>query len=279
MGVITLNTKTRNSKAYVKEVLINIDTIGLPIREDSGKAILSLSETPLTGRQSERIDLATYVVKEDLDDIVALTPELFKATVTTRNRNTPSAGYVDLVFRADRIVGPVYESGSGSGFMYHENDGSNPVEYIVDESPSEIQAATSVQAQEAVSLYVAEVELSAAQIIAMNGAPVEVIGAPGAGKVIKIVDMTQILDYGTATFTGGGEVLLFDSNNEALTEAIPTESVTDTVDAIFVTGAVIMPHIAAPNSPIYITNDTAPFAIGDGVIRIKITYRVFNTEL
>lgn len=129
------------------------------------------------------------------------------------------------------------------------------------------------------ALYVAEVELSAAQIIAMNGAPVEVIGTPGAGKVIKIVDMTQILDYGTVTFTGGGEVVLFDSDDEPLTEAIPTASVTDTSDVIFVTGAVIAPHIAPPNSPIYITNDTAPFATGDGVLRLKITYRVFNTGL
>ena len=63
-------------------------------------------------------------------------------------------------------------------------------------------AGTGVAADE---LQVATVSLSAADIIAMNGTPVELVAAPGAGKIILVDQYLMSFTYGTTQFTGGGD--------------------------------------------------------------------------
>ena len=48
--------------------------------------------------------------------------------------------------------------------------------------------------------------LSSAQILALNGTPVVVIVAPGAGKIISIDEFTAELVFNTIAYTGGGTV-------------------------------------------------------------------------
>ena len=121
-----------------------------------------------------------------------------------------------------------------------------------------------------------EVSLTAAQIIGMNAAPLEIV-AGVTGVAYEVTDMTVIFDYGTTQFTGGGAVVVEDS---ALTDR------TGTLAAAVVQAAADSVTKVAGNdgtllvgSGLYITNDTAAFAAGDGDMRIKLNYRTHVTGL
>jgi len=75
---------------------------------------------------------------------VGLSYDLFNATVITREGRTPSTGYNDLIFPLNRVVGNVAAEGSGSKFMYHENNGSLPIEFVVSDSPSAIVSQVTI---------------------------------------------------------------------------------------------------------------------------------------
>lgn len=138
MALIELTAEQRNGVPFAKTILVNTDTIAVPIREVGGKSYIGVNESILDGRPSERIDIVYYLVTESLSTVVGLSYALFRATVTTRDGRTPATGYTDLIFRLDRVVGNVIAEGSGSKFLYHEDNGSDPVTFIVSQAPSAI---------------------------------------------------------------------------------------------------------------------------------------------
>ena len=142
MGLISVTTESRNGKPLSSSDLISVNKIALPIREVGGKALITLNESILSGRGSENLVLAEYLVTESLATVVASDYSLFTATVLTRGGKVPSAGFSILGFDIDRIVGPILENGAGSKFMYHEDNASLPVEFVVSEAPSVILAQT-----------------------------------------------------------------------------------------------------------------------------------------
>ena len=121
-----------------------------------------------------------------------------------------------------------------------------------------------------------EVSLTAAQIIAMNGAPIEIL-AGVSGVAYEVTDFTTVFDYGTTQFTGGGAIVIEDS---ALTDrsgtlaAAVVQAAADSVTKVDGNAGTLL-----VGSGLYITNDTAAFAAGDGVIRIKLNYRTHVTGL
>jgi hypothetical protein len=146
MALIELTAEQRNGVAFAKTILVNTDTIAVPVREIGGKSYIGVNENILDGRQSERIDIVYYLVTEDLATIVGLSYSLFRATVTTRDGRTPSSGYTDMIFRLDRVVGNIIAEGSGSKFLYHEDNGSEPVTFVVSQAPSAIVSQTTIPA-------------------------------------------------------------------------------------------------------------------------------------
>jgi hypothetical protein len=138
MALIELTSEERNGKAYAKTILLNTDTIAVPIREVGGKSYIGVNESIVSGRPSENLDIVYYLVTEDIATVVALSYDLFGATVITRDGRTPSTGYNDLIFRLDRVVGNIAAEGTGSKFMYHEDNGTVPIEFVVAEAPSAI---------------------------------------------------------------------------------------------------------------------------------------------
>jgi len=138
MALIELTSEERNGKAYAKTILLNTDTIAVPIREVGGKSYIGVNESIVSGRPYGNLDIVYYLVTEDLATVVALSYDLFSATVITRDGRTPSTGYNDLIFRLDRVVGNIAAEGTGSKFMYHEDNGTVPIEFMVAEAPSAI---------------------------------------------------------------------------------------------------------------------------------------------
>jgi len=153
------------------------------------------------------------------------------------------------------------------------------IDKIVQYPKSEIKNAISAVANGV------EINLTAANIVAMNTTPVEVVPAPGAGYVLEFISAALIYDYDTATYTGGGDVTLEYSGGAAVSTTVAAaNSFGAAGDKIFsmaklnAAGGYTLPV----NTGIDITNATGVFVnpgTAAGVGRLQISYRVHATGL
>jgi|SRR5579872_2236318 len=134
-------------------------------------------------------------------------------------------------------------------------------------------------------VYKAVLDLSSAQILSMYTTPVFMIAAPGAHKVVIVIDGTLEYNFGGTAYASGGEPVLqygstgsggattfpvfFNSggiastNTFATTQAMPFSPLTLPSDMV--------------NMPIYATNLTANFTTGNGTMRLAVTYIIVST--
>lgn len=131
----------------------------------------------------------------------------------------------------------------------------------------------------------AEVALTKANILAMYATPIEVIAAPGAGKVIEFLSAVVILDYATAAYTGGGGVSFKYAGAATVSQVISAaNSFGDSADKIAqCVGLDTANGIAmSANTALQITNASGAFTdpgTAAGVGRLKIAYRIHTTGL
>lgn len=124
--------------------------------------------------------------------------------------------------------------------------------------------------------------LTAANIDAMNAAPVLLIPAPAVGFGIFIESL--VLDYiRVASFAGGGAISLEYGNAAAAagplaSATIAAGALTGAVNAMSVAGRASLSAVASTaisGVAVYISNDTAPFTLGVGsTVRYTINYRI-----
>lgn len=129
------------------------------------------------------------------------------------------------------------------------------------------------------------VDITKANILAMNGTPVEVLAGQGADTAIEFISAVLIYDYNTAAYTGGGDVTLEYSGGAAVTTTITAaNSFAAAGDKVFsmmrlnAAGGYTMPV----NTGLDITNATGAFVdpgTAAGVGRLHITYRVHTLGL
>lgn len=133
--------------------------------------------------------------------------------------------------------------------------------------------------------------LSQANIIAMNGAAVTLLAAPGAGKVIVIDEIEFFHDYATAVYSGGGDVtieyatsgldiLVFDV---ALVTASADDNWLVKPSVSYTSSASTSSHgslTTSANKAVTITNATEAFADGNAsnVIKYRIRYHVVTLQ-
>jgi len=139
------------------------------------------------------------------------------------------------------------------------------------------------------TIYTAEVTISSAEIVGTAAGDlghadgVELVAAPGAGKVLQFVDAVVIYDYDTAAYTGGaGDDLTVYINSVAVSPAIATaDLITKAGDTVIALNSLsAADHVLGVNSNINLacTEVTQP-GTAAGVIRVKTTYRVITTGL
>lgn len=128
------------------------------------------------------------------------------------------------------------------------------------------------------------VSLSAANLIAMYGAPVQLLAAPGAGKSIVVSKVLFTITRTSTAFTGGGAAIV---QYGATVNGGGTQALDSTLASTVITGAAgttesvrngaIISDLASTsiqNAGLYISNATAAFAAGTGTAVADLWYFV-----
>jgi predicted RecA/RadA family phage recombinase len=127
-------------------------------------------------------------------------------------------------------------------------------------------------------LQKAVVTLTAAQIMAMNGAPVAILPAPAAGQVLVINQIIAQMKPGATQFTGGGAV----SFQYHGTAVVPHSG---NIPAATINSAAASENVAPPPTGVVqaptatgldITNAAAPFATGNGTLVVTVFYSIIT---
>jgi hypothetical protein len=122
-----------------------------------------------------------------------------------------------------------------------------------------------------------QVQLTAANIIAMGTTPVALIAAPGAGKCIIVDNITFKMTTTATAFTGGGalEFRYTDASGTKVTADVAAAVVTAGAGTSFTNVRGIEASLTGTaNAAIVVRNGTAAFATGTGTAVVTIDYHV-----
>ena len=122
------------------------------------------------------------------------------------------------------------------------------------------------------------VQLSSAQILALNATPVALVAAPGTGKIISVEEILFKM-VRTATAYANGGALEFRYRN-----ASGAKVIADIAASVVTTGGagteynivrgVVTSLTPVANAAIVIDNATAPFITGTGTAVVSVKYRI-----
>ena len=130
----------------------------------------------------------------------------------------------------------------------------------------------------------AEVEILAAEILALFATPKTLVAAPGAGKVLEFISLLLAYDWGTVAYTigtaGNLQVKYTDGSGVAVSTTRAAtgflDAVADTLSSLDKLEATVVPVV---NAPLVLTVATASPTAGDSPIHAKVAYRVHETGL
>ena len=138
-------------------------------------------------------------------------------------------------------------------------------------------------AGEGIALY-KEVSITNAQMLDLADTAVELIAAPGAGKVIEIQSVVFLFDYTAAYVAGAADDLdvCYTSESNVILTGEATGFVDAVADDLLFTARVANYAPAksvAENAAIVLANDGADFTGGNAAnaVRVKISYRLWST--
>ena len=127
-----------------------------------------------------------------------------------------------------------------------------------------------------------EVPLTSANLLAMNATPVTVVASPGTGYALNFHRAVLIYDSTATAYANGGVITInYGSGGAACSSNLAATFLTGAGDKVWNleklngAGGFTMPV----NTPLVITNASAPFITGTGVCRLQITYAVHTTGL
>ena len=133
------------------------------------------------------------------------------------------------------------------------------------------------------TIQMAEVAITAAEMLAVRGTPKTLVAAPGAGYVLEFISATMIYDY-AAVFGESSDDLVIrftDASGAIVSTTLDTTNFLDqTSDQIRTFKAITTDLVPVANSPLVLHNTGNGELTGTGSpCRMKVAYRVHATGL
>lgn len=208
------------------------------------------------------------------------------ATITgdTGGALSPSGGNINILGTAAQGLSFAGSGASLTGTIANASDSQKGVSSY--QLSDFTVTAGNVALNENLPSY-AEVTLTAAQVKALAATPIELVAAPGAGKVVKLIGAQLKLDYGgTNAFTEAGDNLVINYTDGAGVAVSQTIEMTGFIDqtADMYTNAepkidAIVTAAASENQALVLWNNNAEIAgnaANDNQLIVSVLYRVVS---
>jgi len=132
-------------------------------------------------------------------------------------------------------------------------------------------------------ITVVDVEVSSAELLALNATPKEIIPAPGAGLINVLVDAQLFLDYATTDYDGiaAGEDLAFkytDDSGAVLSTVETTGFLDASADAHRIVHAQEAAYAPVANAAIVLHLLTDEIATGDSPLKVRARYKTLPLQ-
>jgi hypothetical protein len=134
------------------------------------------------------------------------------------------------------------------------------------------------------TIQYAEVSIAAAAIATLRATPVELVPAPGAGKVLEFVSAILILDYTAPGFTETADNLAIkytDGSGAQVSETIETTGFIDQTADKIINALPVKDKLLTANAALVLhnTGDGEFGNSGGSTLRVKTAFRVHTTGL
>ena len=125
-------------------------------------------------------------------------------------------------------------------------------------------------------LQSASVDLNSTQILSSNSAPIELIAAPGANKVIFVHSYYQALDFGTVAYATNTDMRIKYTDASGQNISL-TLNLANGADLYRIAEGSGNSGTTAPiNEPIVIATTTGNPTAGDGTVKYRVTYSIID---
>jgi hypothetical protein len=126
------------------------------------------------------------------------------------------------------------------------------------------------------SIICKSVTLSSNDILNAFTTTAPIIGAPGAGNVISVLNAELILKFNSVAYTGGGIPRLNYTGNILVVASWSTATITAAASTQQGVTGVVGDLSAAENLAVHFYNITGAFATGNSTARIDVTYQILR---
>ena len=122
------------------------------------------------------------------------------------------------------------------------------------------------------TVKVAKVTLTAAQVQALVGTPIQLVEAPGAGMVTSILSATCYLDYNSVAYTTGADIILeYGTADVVVFDGI----LALTADTLMIASPAGSVAVASASSAVNVTADGIPGA-GNSPVTVSVVYTLIS---
>jgi hypothetical protein len=204
-------------------------------------------------------------------EILALTPTLNQLVFNTDRNYVMQYNGSIWVYLVAMFIGTTAEvnaAANKAGQIYFDTDTNS---YFLG-APS---GKNPVVTGDCTCVKTVKVSLSSAQILNSNTTPIELIAAPGAGKLIKIQFITTIKNYISSTYATNVDCSIFigGENVLGLNSFLDFGSTTVKDYNVLFSSASLSD---VQNSSVVFSTDTGNPTDGDGTIDLYITYQILS---
>ena len=123
-----------------------------------------------------------------------------------------------------------------------------------------------------------EISLTSAEILLLYSTPKQLVEAPGAGKVIEFISAVAFLDHGGTDYAAGGAMVVQTiTGNVAVSDAVAAATLINASADAYVIFQALSAEVAMDvNQGLELTNASAVHTTGNGILRVKVTYRIHD---